>query len=109
MPTIQFLNGNILFDASNVAMDPACCCVEEGSGSGSGSGDEGGVGEPNLTPCCDNQIPATLTATISSTDCTGWNGVTITMNYDAGLDRWEGTDSSACTETLTLRLYRAGS
>lgn len=52
-----------------------------------------------LTACCDDDIPATLTATFADVfDCSCADGVMATLTYDSGTESWKGTaDLSACT------------
>ena len=61
---VQFYDGKVLFTASGVAMDPACCCAGEGE----------------CLICSDNKGPGIITVTISDissgccSDCSEING-----------------------------------
>lgn len=69
-------SGFILSDDGAAILCDECPCDEAG----------GGID----TPCCPNPVAETLYATLSSTGCSGLDGVTVTMNY-IGPYNWTGT------------------
>lgn len=74
----------------------------------SGSGDFGGL-PPVDTACCVADTPAVLTATFTDDagDCPSIDGETVTLTYNSGTAKWEGS-ATICSETFTLAFYCNG-
>ncbi len=62
-----------------------------------------------LTDCCDNTIPITLTALITITSAgaclAAWDGTMATLTFNAGTSQWEGTATPGCGETMDIAFY----
>lgn len=80
-------------------------CDEEPPDSGGGSGGSGGGGDNLGYPCCDEDLPEEMTATVSGVAlCSPCADTSVPLTYDGALNQWRGTGPITCGSGQTLYL-----
>jgi hypothetical protein len=73
--------------------DLSCCC-------------DTFVNSPCDRVCCSVTLPTTLYMTLSDTNCAAFEGLVITLHWNAGSCEWEGSTTITCdTGTYTVRAF----
>lgn len=94
---LGYLNVSYTFD-----LDCGDCT---GSGCGAFGSEDCEIGGPIQDVCGCDEIPRTLTATITNTNCdTDYDGLQITLEYDEGSTDWSGSTTAPNGKTVGLRM-----